>query len=69
MKPGGQFVTRGVTPGEYAISAEIGSRFMPDDKRERELAYVPIRVEGADKERKEKRRSDHLRCASGVSLS
>jgi protocatechuate 3,4-dioxygenase beta subunit len=48
VRSGGQFIVRGVTPGEYAISAETGSRFNPDDKRERELAYVPIRVEGAD---------------------
>ena len=48
MRGGGRFVARGVTPGEYTIRAEIGSRFNPEDKREREMGYVPFRVESSD---------------------
>ena len=48
--PGGHFVARAVTPGDYAIQVEIGSRYNPEDKRERELGYLPIRVDGGDVE-------------------
>jgi protocatechuate 3,4-dioxygenase beta subunit len=50
MRPGGQFIARGLTPGDYAIRAEIGSRFNPEDKREREFGYVPFRIESSDVE-------------------
>jgi protocatechuate 3,4-dioxygenase beta subunit len=51
MRPGGQFIARGLTPGDYAIRAEIGgSRFNPEDTREREIAYVPFRIESSDVE-------------------
>jgi hypothetical protein len=48
--PGGQFRAQAVTPGEYAILVEIGSRYNPEDKRERELGYLPISVDSADVE-------------------
>lgn len=48
--PGGQFRAQAVSPGEYAILVEIGSRFNPEDKRERELGYMPISVDNADVE-------------------
>jgi Carboxypeptidase regulatory-like domain len=48
--PGGYFVARAVTPGDYAIQVEIGSRYNPEDKRERELGYLPIRVDAGDVE-------------------
>jgi hypothetical protein len=44
----GQFVAKGLTPGDYAIRAEIGSRFNPEDKREREVGYLPFRVDDTD---------------------
>ena len=50
MRPVGQFIARGLTPGEYAIRAEVGGRFSADDTRERELAYVPFRIETSDVE-------------------
>jgi protocatechuate 3,4-dioxygenase beta subunit len=51
VQPGGRFIARGLTPGEYAINAQIGSPFNPlDSTREREIGYVPFRVENADVE-------------------
>ncbi len=50
MLSGGRFVAKAVIPGDYAIYVEIGSRFNPEDKRERELGYVPIRIDSGDVE-------------------
>ena len=50
MQSGGHFVAHAVTPGDYAIQVEIGSRDNPEDKRERELGYLPVRVETGDVE-------------------
>ena len=43
-------MAKAVIPGDYAIYVEIGSRFNPEDKRERELGYVPIRIDSGDVE-------------------
>jgi carboxypeptidase family protein len=48
VRPGGQFVARGLTPGDYAMSAEVGSRFQPEDKREREIGYTPFRIDNSN---------------------
>jgi protocatechuate 3,4-dioxygenase beta subunit len=50
VKPGGQFIASGVTPGDYAIQVSTGSwRFPnPEDKQDREMGYVPVRVDIAD---------------------
>jgi hypothetical protein len=50
VKPGGQFIASGVTPGDYAIQVSTGSwRFRdPDDKSDREMGYAPVRVDAAD---------------------
>jgi hypothetical protein len=45
---GGQFVAPGVTPGEYMLNVESGSRFNPGEKREYEAGFLPIRVDSAD---------------------
>ena len=49
-KPGGQFIASGVTPGDYAIQVSTGSwRFPnPEDKQDREMGYVPVRVDAED---------------------
>jgi protocatechuate 3,4-dioxygenase beta subunit len=49
-KPGGQFIASGVTPGEYAIQVGTSSwRFpTPEDKQDREMGYVPVRVDIED---------------------
>jgi protocatechuate 3,4-dioxygenase beta subunit len=49
-KPGGQFIASGVTPGDYAIQVSTGSwRFPnPEDKQDREMGYVPVRVDIED---------------------
>jgi Carboxypeptidase regulatory-like domain len=46
----GQFVARSIPPGDYAIRAEIGSPGNWQDKREREVGYVRVRVDNADVE-------------------
>lgn len=46
--PDGRFIARGVIPGEYAVRAEVGDVFNPSDRREREVGYLPVRVENAD---------------------
>ena len=43
MRSGGQFLAWGITPGDYAIQVELGSRFDPNDKHEPELGYLPNR--------------------------
>jgi hypothetical protein len=50
VKPDGRFIATGATPGDYGVRASIGdSRFAnPDDKRDREVGYVLLRVDGAD---------------------
>ena len=51
VQGGGRFVARGLTPGEYAIYGQIGAPFNPQEStREREMGYVPFRVENADVE-------------------
>jgi protocatechuate 3,4-dioxygenase beta subunit len=52
VKPDGSFIATSVAPGEYAIQASVGNpRFSnSDDRREREMGYVPVRVDGADVE-------------------
>jgi len=51
MSPGGEihtdgtFTIAGVAPGEYALTVQTGSDSSPD---ERESAYVPLSVSGAD---------------------
>ena len=47
-QPDGRFIARGVIPGEYAIRAEIGDPYTPTDRRDREVGFVPIRVENSD---------------------
>ena len=46
--PDGRFTVSGVTPGEYAITAEIGGPERPEHRRELEVAYHPVRVDSAD---------------------
>ena len=46
----GHFTVGGLSPGEYAIRAEVGNRFNPADTREREVGYVPFRIDGSDVE-------------------
>ncbi len=50
VKPGGQFIASGVTPGEYAIQVSTGSwRFSnSEDNANREMGSVPVRVDAAD---------------------
>ena len=51
MQGGGRFVARGLTPGDYALHAQIGGPFNPQEtNREREMGYVPFRVENTDVE-------------------
>ena len=49
-KPGGQFIASGVTPGDYAIQVSTGNwRFPnPEDKQDREMGYMPVRVDIED---------------------
>ena len=44
----GTFLFGGLAPGDYAIRAQIGDPFNPTDTRERQLGYVPIRIDAAD---------------------
>ena len=50
VKPDGQFIASGVTPGHYAIQVSIGNgRFTnPEDKRDQEMGYVPVRVDATN---------------------
>ena len=50
VKSDGEFIVSGVTPGDYAIQVGIGSwRFgNPEDKGDREMGYMPLRVDAAD---------------------
>lgn len=48
---GGQFTARGLAPGEYAVSAQIGGpNAYPPDTREMEVGYLPFRVDTSDVE-------------------
>jgi protocatechuate 3,4-dioxygenase beta subunit len=50
LQPNGEFVARGLIPGDYAIQARVPSMGNPDDKRERELASVPFRIDSSNVE-------------------
>jgi hypothetical protein len=47
---GATFIGRAVAPGNYAIRAQNGDPFDPADSSERQMAYVPFRVDAADVE-------------------
>jgi protocatechuate 3,4-dioxygenase beta subunit len=50
VKPDGHFLASSVRPGNYAIQVSIGN-WHPgnrEDKRDREMGYVPVRVDAAD---------------------
>ncbi len=48
-KPGGQFIASGVTPGDYAIQVTTGSWRVPNPEgKDREMGYVPVRVDSED---------------------
>ena len=49
-KPGGQFIASGVPPGDYAIQVSTGSWRFPnsENKQDREMGYVPVRVDIED---------------------
>jgi len=46
--PDGRFVMRNVTPGDYTINATIGGPHRPAERRELEVASVPITVDSSD---------------------
>src|SRR5439155_8457745 len=46
--PDGRFVIRNITPGDYAINVRIGGPDRPAERRELEVASVPITVGSAD---------------------
>jgi protocatechuate 3,4-dioxygenase beta subunit len=46
--PDGQMVMRNITPGDYVINASIGGPYRPAERRELEVASVPITVGSAD---------------------
>jgi hypothetical protein len=46
--PGGRFVMRNVTPGDYIINASIGGLNRPAERRELEIASMPITVGSGD---------------------
>ena len=50
VKPDGQFIASGVTPGQDAIQVSIGNWWFsnPEDKRDEEMGYVPVRVDAAN---------------------
>jgi carboxypeptidase family protein len=48
--PSGEFVARGLIPGEYAVEARIPSFSDREDKRELEVASVPFRIDSSDVE-------------------
>lgn len=47
-RPDGRFVMRNITPGDYVINARIGGPYRPAERRELEVASVPITVGSAD---------------------
>jgi protocatechuate 3,4-dioxygenase beta subunit len=50
VKPDGQFIASGVTPGQYAIQVSIRDWHFtnPEDTREQEMGYVPVRVDATN---------------------
>jgi protocatechuate 3,4-dioxygenase beta subunit len=50
LKPDGQFAASGVTRGSYAIQVSIGNWHFtnPEDQREPEMGYVPVRVDATN---------------------
>jgi hypothetical protein len=46
--PGGRFLMRNVTPGDYIINASIGGPNRPAERRELEIASMPITVGSGD---------------------
>ena len=46
--PDGRFVIRNITPGDYAINVRVGGPDRPAERRELEVASVPITVGSAD---------------------
>ena len=44
----GRFSIANVAPGEYAIQASIGGTERPEQRREREEAFVPVHVDSSD---------------------
>ena len=49
MQPGGQFIVRGLVPGDYTLRVDTGvqsSKAAPS----REVAYVPFRLESSNVE-------------------
>jgi len=46
--PDGRFVMRNITPGDYTIYARIGGPYRPAERRELEVASLPITVGSAD---------------------
>jgi hypothetical protein len=48
VKPTGEFVARGLIPGDYAVQAVFPSPGQPDDTREREMGSVAFRIDRAD---------------------
>jgi hypothetical protein len=46
--PDGRFVMRNIAPGDYTINARIGGPYRPAERRELEVASVPITVGSAD---------------------
>ena len=48
-RSGGQFIASGVTPGDYAIQVTTGSWRVPNPEgKDREMGYVPVRVDSED---------------------
>jgi Carboxypeptidase regulatory-like domain len=46
--PDGRFVMRNITPGDYTINARIGGPDRPAERRDLEVASIPITVGSAD---------------------
>jgi hypothetical protein len=47
IRPNGEFVARGLIPGDYAVQARVPS-FGTHDDREPEMASVPFRIDSSD---------------------
>jgi hypothetical protein len=44
----GRFTVTNVPPGDYAIQAELGGSDRPEQRRELEVGYEPVRVDSSD---------------------
>jgi hypothetical protein len=44
----GRFSATNIERGDYAIRAFVGGRYRPEDRRESEAAFVPIRIDSTD---------------------